>query len=257
MNSNQYNKFNVFIGTPMYNGQCQGQYVKSLIDNIIDIKSRGHDFDYIFPDRESLIVRGRNMIADIFLKKTTCTHLFFIDADIVFPSHAIRTLIEQDKDVIFTPYPKKIIDWEKINVARLANNVPSDFIKKLGAVYGFEPLSTSNLDRNVPVEVKQGQTGFMCIKRSVLEKMSNSCRNISNASHGAFSDVYKEFFSLSISEAGIYQSEDMDFCNKWRGLGGKIHMLAGIHLGHIGQHTYEGDLFTILDMTKQLNSVIY
>ena len=57
--------------------------------------------------RDSLITRARNKLVNEFLKTDVYTHLFFVDADIIFqPKEFIRVLLF-DKDISTAPYPLK------------------------------------------------------------------------------------------------------------------------------------------------------
>ena len=68
---------------------------------------------------ESLITRARNTLVAQFLDQCDKnpeehTHLMFIDADISFPAQSIKRMIDYDKDIVTGVYPRKSIDWNKI-----------------------------------------------------------------------------------------------------------------------------------------------
>ena len=115
-------KQRLFIGTPMYGGQCTGLYTKSTNDLSMLCSSHKIPMKYYFLFNESLVQRARNYIVDEFLR-SDCTHLLFIDADIGFdPRDALALLALQISDpekydIICGPYPKKTIAWEKIKQA--------------------------------------------------------------------------------------------------------------------------------------------
>ena len=73
----------LWIATPMYGGNCNGEYMASIMNSIGYLSSLGvHvQFDALF--NESLITRARNYCVDEFLR-SGATHLMFIDSDIVF-----------------------------------------------------------------------------------------------------------------------------------------------------------------------------
>ena len=76
-------KQRLFIGTPMYGGQCAGLYTKSTNDLSMLCSSHKIPMKYYFLFNESLVQRARNYIVDEFLR-SDCTHLLFIDSDIGF-----------------------------------------------------------------------------------------------------------------------------------------------------------------------------
>jgi hypothetical protein len=58
-------KRKVFVATPMYGGQCTGQYTKSSIDLGILATKYGMDINFFYLFNESLIPRARNYLVDI------------------------------------------------------------------------------------------------------------------------------------------------------------------------------------------------
>lgn len=127
-------KHKVMIATPMYGGQCAGGYAKSLAMLSSEFTKYNLQFQFYFLFNESLITRARNYCCDEFLR-SDCTHLMFIDSDIVFSPRDILALqylmiTNEDYDVIGGPYPKKslpgnaIIDTEdgKKNLSWIVNN---------------------------------------------------------------------------------------------------------------------------------------
>ena len=58
-------KNGLFLATPMYGGQCTGQYTKSSIDLGILATKYGMDINFFYLFNESLIPRARNYLVDI------------------------------------------------------------------------------------------------------------------------------------------------------------------------------------------------
>ena len=95
-----------------------------------------------------------------------------------------------------------------------------------------------------PCEVAALGTGFMLIKRHVLEKLKKRVKKFKNdmsaIAHGE--EIY-EFFGVPIDkESGRLLSEDYDFCHKWRKAGGKVYAAPWCQLGHMGSYLFEGTL---------------
>ena len=58
-----------------------------------------------------------------------------------------------------------------------------------------------------------------------------------------FSDNFYDFFQVGVNPSSKkYESEDYGFCQLWRSLGGKIHVLPEIQLTHTGRIHYPGDI---------------
>ncbi|SVB72515.1 uncharacterized protein METZ01_LOCUS225369, partial [marine metagenome] len=56
---------------------------------------------------ESLISRGRNTLASMFLLESDATHLFFVDSDIGFEPWNVLVALNHNVDVIGGLYPMK------------------------------------------------------------------------------------------------------------------------------------------------------
>ena len=101
------NDISVFVGTPMFGGQCTAGFASSLLN-----LQKYIPFAHSFISNESLITRARNMLAHSFLK-SEATHLLFIDADVAFDAEDVAQMIKDCWDCVVVGglYPKKMIDW--------------------------------------------------------------------------------------------------------------------------------------------------
>src|SRR3990167_6654805 len=172
-------KRKVMIATPMYGGQCAGQYTKSSVDLGVMATKYNMDVRFFYIFNESLVQRSRNYLCDEFLR-SDCTHMVFIDADIGFDANDVIAMIaiadpNSDKDIVRGPYPKKCIGWEKIKRAvdkGFADKNPNNLENYVGD-FVFNPIGgTASIELSEPVEVLESGTGFMCIQRHVFEKMA-------------------------------------------------------------------------------------
>ena len=168
------NKHHIFIATPMYGGMCAGYYTQAMLTLQNQAQQAGVTVTYSFMFNESLITRARNALVHNFLK-SEATHMMFIDADIKFNPADIFPMLEVDKDIICGIYPKKEINWGAVRAAvdrgepneKLQFNTGS-FVVNL---VGYENSVT--IPVNQPVEIWNGGTGFMLIKREVFEKLAD------------------------------------------------------------------------------------
>lgn len=175
-------KFKIMVATPMYGGNCNGMYSRSLADISSICTHYKIPLQMYFLFNESLITRARNYCCDEFLR-SDCTHLMFIDSDIGFNANDIIGLLaiqlsEPDKyDVITAPYPKKCISWEKIKLAvdkGFADKDPNQLERFVGD-YVFNPKAgVKEIPINEPVEVMEAGTGFMMISRKTFEKYTEA-----------------------------------------------------------------------------------
>ncbi len=233
----------LMILTPAYGNLFYGGYVKSLMDTYRQCMVEGVPLHFFPIGNESLITRGRNRCIAFFMA-SDFTHALFIDADVSWDPDDIGRMIAHDKDVIAGAYPKK--------------QYPIQYV--VNAVAGKAELPEDHVfDRkNGLIEVDETGTGFMLIKRSVIEKMQEAHPELKcNSDIFPHMDGDPEFlekcelnyyalFDTAIRESR-YLSEDYEFCRKWKDLGGTIYIDTQTQLDHTGTHTFEGDISKILE----------
>lgn len=240
---------NLFIATPMYGGVCNGAYTVGMIQMAGTMGQNNMAFRYAYMTNESLITRGRNSLADDFLE-TDCTHLMFIDADIGFNPADIPLMVRADKDIICGIYPKKEIEWNKVSQA-VKDGVPAqDLHKHTGSfvvnLVGGALSATGRLGD--PMQIENGGTGFMLIKRKVFETLAPLVPEYKNDMWQAIDannpKMIKEFFATSIDpESGNrLLSEDYHFCKIARKAGFTIWAAPWASLIHCGTYTFAGQL---------------
>ena len=97
---------NVLVCIPAFDQKIHLQTISSIIstrDTLMQAKI-GCGMMWV---RDSLVTRARNKLVDAFLKQKEYSHLFFIDADIIFqPQEFIRVLL-YDKPLTAAGYPIK------------------------------------------------------------------------------------------------------------------------------------------------------
>ena len=98
-----------------------------------------------------------------------------------------------------------------------------------------------------PVEIWNGGTGFMLIKREVFEKLAEHVpsytNNIVDLSGNLKIEPVKEFFTTAIEEeTNVLLSEDFLFCKLARKHGMKVYAAPWAQLAHIGTYCFEGQL---------------
>lgn len=246
----------LMIATPMYGGQCAGMFCKSTNDLSMVCAKYGLSVRFYYLFNESLITRARNYCVDEFLR-SDCTHLMFIDSDIGFDYKDVLTLLhlcdeKTDYDIVTGPYPKKTIAWEKVKKAvdmgfaednpHILNQFVGDFV--------FNPAQgVSSFRVDEPVEIREGGTGFMMIKRSVFDKYTEAYPELkykpdhARTEHFDGSREIMAFFDTVIDpESRRYLSEDYMFSYNARRIGLKVWMCPWMKLNHIGSYIFGGSL---------------
>lgn len=246
----------IFIATPMYGGMCHGSYTKAIADFMVICTKYGIEAKLFFIFNESLVQRARNYLADEFMR-SGYDYLMFIDSDIHFNPQDILVmahfaLTRDDMDVICGPYPKKAISWEKIKAAvdkGFADKNPQQLEEFVGD-YVFNPAEgTVSFRIDEPVEVKEGGTGFMLIKRNAFNLFDDaypSQRYKPDHVRTEHFDGTREitaYFDCPIDpDSKRYLSEDYMFCQWVRKAGAKVWLLPWIRLKHAGTYIFGGSL---------------
>ena len=239
----------IFVATPMYGGLCVGGYTVGLLNSVQEFMRNGIQLYYAHMMNESLITRARNTLAYDFLD-TDATHLMFIDADITFNPADIVSMVNADKDIICGLYPKKEINWKTVAEAvkqgvdytELPNYTGSFVVNLVGDV------AQATGDVNEPMEIDNGGTGFMLIKRNVFETLKPTVPTYTNdmiliVDKNPVKKIIHEFFATSIDEkTNRLLSEDYHFCKIARQAGFKVYAAPWANLTHSGTYNFSGTL---------------
>lgn len=252
-------KHKIFIGTPMYGGNCSGSYTKSCTDLAMMCAANGIDIRFYYLFNESLIQRARNYVVDEFLR-SDCTHLVFIDSDIAFDPRDILGLIaiqvaDPKYDIVTGPYPKKTIAWEKVKKAvELGKADETPFaLDQYTADYVFNPINKlASFNISEPLEVGEAGTGFMCIHRDTFVKYAEAYPELRYKPDHIRTDNFDgtreitAFFDCVIDpKSKRYLSEDYFFCQKARAIGMKVWMCPWMQINHIGAYIFKGNMSAI------------
>lgn len=265
-------KIKLMVATPMYGGQCYGNYTQSMIQLAVWCKEQNIDFYTHFLGNESLIQRARNYCAQTFLD-SDATHLLFIDSDIKFTVNSVGALLEKSivspDAVVCGPYVKKGLAWDKVLAAMELHGQnpalkqgPGILAKFAGSfVFNFLPSDTDvEIDVTKPFQVAEAGTGFMLIPRSALEKMAAAYPERSytpdHVGMAGFDGARKinAFFDCVIDEASNrFLSEDYYFCRQYRAIGGEIWMVPSCATTHTGTYEYQGEVGLFAQIENYLN----
>ena len=242
----QNNGPTIFIATPAYGCILTIQFLQCLLQTQLSLSSKGIGIIIDMLGNESLITRARNLLTKRFLQ-SNATHMLFIDADISWDPEAILRLLKKDEGVVTTSYPKKFLDWSKLE-------------SRLSDPDNTEPLQQVALDFNLNVTEREVQvvdgfakvldaaTGFMLVKRDAIEQMYSHYQKellVVNDLLGASQQIpnYVALFDCMIDPVTKRSlSEDFAFSRRWQAMGNEVYMDLLMPLGHTGGFHYEGDI---------------
>jgi len=233
----------LFLSTPCYGGQCLEKYATSVIKLQIELIKEGIQLMLDTTENESLVHRARNVAVGRFLQKTDADVFMFIDADVEFTADAVVRLVKSPHDVSVAVYPKKVVMWDQVKKAieqgdeRNMAMLSSSLVANIGA--------HKRTVEDGFVELLDGPTGFMAIKRGAFEKLEEkfpelNCKN--DHQNRDFDDYCAVFDCMIDPESRRYLSEDYAFCRRWQQCGGRIFADINTTLGHVGNLPFSGCL---------------
>jgi hypothetical protein len=232
----------LFLATPMYGGACAEPYMRSMFNTSAYLTAKNIQFGLSTISNESLVNRARDKMVTFFLE-TDCTHLFFIDGDIEFSPQDLLRLPEHNLDIVCAAYPLKeyLFDNALNRPFQNSTDLKTEIIR-----YVVEPEYVYN-ENNIPVDLKvvngliklkNAGTGFICIRRNVIEQMAEHYKD-TICRHANDGPEYLGLYHPYIDN-GLYLSEDYAFCRRWQNLGGEVWMDPQVKLNHFGAHLFEG-----------------
>ena len=170
--------------------------------------------------------------------------MLFVDSDISFQPEAVIRLLKFDSEIVLTPYPIKGY-LNNSNGLNFTLNFPDD--------------KNIKVDKEGFCEISSGPTGFMMIDKSVFLKMQRSfpekkfvLKHLRENKEEILNNF--NYFDTNTSEEG-FVGEDINFCNEWKKIGGKIYADTKTKLAHHGGNAYIGNIDNFLENLKSKNFV--
>jgi hypothetical protein len=169
-------------------------------------------------------------------------------------------MLDLDEDVVTGVYPRKTIDWRKVKKKAKDNpNISEDELHAASLQYNLNVKDPNKITVNKGfIEVLDGATGFMLIKRNVFKKMALAYPNLRFKSDQHLGDPHDKtfgyhdtsdwnyaFFDTMIEpDTKRYLSEDYAFCRLWQKIGGKIYADIASGMTHYGNYSFRGNVGT-------------
>lgn len=189
-----------------------------LIEQELLLKE-GYEIEIVHHMHESLISRGRCVIAHKFLESSN-DYLMCIDSDITFEPGAVLKLLKHDKLLVGANYR------HKTEIAERWAGIPEN---------RYDPLVKSSF---VP-------TGFMLVKREAFEQILKCKKkdpkfNLDWFHTSEFIKIWGFYipFIEKMDKDQVYLSEDWAFTRRLEDAGITCYMDNTIELGHIGKKVY-------------------
>lgn len=208
----------IYIGTPTADKICSRTVGDILVlDRLLN--HLGHE-TVIDLTISNTIIFIRNTMASKAVA-LGCDYLVFIDSDISFNPADIVRLIQSGRDVTAIAYRKKK-DRE-------------EYCCLIESGEDGRPV----VDDNGWVELFAAATGILCVKREVIEKMSEAYSGRAYTTDDGQKRV--ALFEYELID-GKYWGEDYNFSRRWKDMGGKIWLLPNADTGHTGIQEFVGNI---------------
>jgi hypothetical protein len=261
----------LYILTPCYGGMCHINYTTCLINTLTLFRQLNFPIQVEFCKNDSLISRARNNLIARALYDARTTHVLFIDNDITWDPMDVIKLILCEKELVGGIYPLKNYDWSKL-IKDPQNpyntNIVQQWLKKkndsqLRDIISDERMVQHNLlkyninylgnilqiDANL-AKVRHLATGFMMIRRNVLEQMMEKFPSTKYTDDINFLRPEENQFAYALFDCGVeddhYLSEDWLFCSRWMKMGNEIWVDVSIQLTHTGLEDYCGSFISTI-----------
>jgi len=252
------------ILTPCFGSICYVNYIDCLIKTLTLFRHFNFDVDVIFCKNDSLISRARNNLIAKAMSDPKMTHMIFIDNDISWNPVDIMKLVISEKQIIGGTYPLKSYKWSKLTdpaaiqgfIDKRHNSILKDMISDNEMVrFNAVNYNVNYLSSNLQVEgniakVRHLATGFMMIRRNVIEKMFKAFPSTKFVDDINFLEPHENEFAYALFDCGVedghYFSEDWMFCERWNKMGGSIYLDVTVNLVHTGIEDYKGSYVTTI-----------
>lgn len=218
----------IWIALPCYGGTITVLTMKSLIHDMFRIVMNGTEC-YIFDQLgHADIYALRAQIVAHFLADKDATDLVMIDSDVGWEANGLSYLLDHDVDCVAGAYPKR------------EDPIKFMFRSAMDDGKGLSGDAGTGL-----IEVWGMPAGFIRMRRPMLERMAAHYTDLNaldnNVPGGTVCRMFDPYW-IRTPTGNRVLAEDYAFCERWRDIGGKVHMDASISMAHVGTKAYAGRL---------------
>lgn len=205
----------VMLATPTYD-KLGPAYTEALFHSSAALSKAGIAAELCILAGDCHVDDARNFLVRNFLE-SDCTDLVFLDADVAWPEKHLVELCQYDRDVVAGLYPLKSRQ-ERFPVRLLPGDIQAE--------------------ADGCLEVESVPTGFLRIRRTVLERLAGQARKYLRPDdpRGPVPLIFERTLEDQTRWGGDYT-----FCRKWCALGGKIYIAPEMVLDHYGEVLFSGN----------------
>ena len=199
----RYDIPHVYVATPAYDGKVDTDFAQSLAEGAQALTVFGIRLTAAVMGNGAFIDLARNMFVKFFLEdERDCSHLLFIDSDLKFESRAIVEVVRHctdDRPVVAGMYRRRQEPEDYPCRWTPHPELSKDGIDKLW----YDDAGFLMCNR-VP-------TGFLCIRRNILEEMAKDAPKVAIKGHGLVPRLFYTF----IDKESRFVGEDFAWCDDY------------------------------------------
>lgn len=205
----------VLLATTSYDNP-DASYTFSIARSREVLSAAGIQSAYLLLQGNCHVDDARNAVVRDFLD-SDCTEMVFLDADVSWEPETLLALCRIERDLVGGIYPYRRESEEE--------TMPVRHLPKI------------EVDPDGLIEVEGLPTGFMKIRRVVIETMAATARRFLKDGGKPHPVLFeRDYFG------GGRRGGDIHFCMNWREMGGKVFAAPELRLGHAGTHVIKDSL---------------
>lgn len=223
-----YEKISVVFATPCLEQKVALEYLRSMTETNFLLWKHGLWSGQIYRPGDCFVAKARNrLVSDFLTQFPDCENFFFLDDDIGWPAEKVLEFIRRPDDIVGGVYPKKSKEMDF--PVSFAFHADSGLLNEPG---------------NGLVEALTIPTGFMRIKRHVLEKMASRFGTYKDEDLDADGkSVIREYPNIFVCGPNpemdnLFTGEDTMFCLRWQQMGGSMWVDPDIEFKHRGSNRW-------------------
>lgn len=209
----------ICLGLLAYDAKIMTRTMMCLMNSIAACAARGWGFTVIMRDADSMVARGRSLLASQFLENPeskNCSDLVMIDTDLAWDGDEFMRILDAPVDVIGGAYPFKDESGD------FPLRWPADGLMEENGLWSVQAVTP----------------GFFRVTRKALEKIAREMPWLEFKDKPSANGQRQWMFFDNIHRpSGIYD-EGYIFCEHWRTVGGKVWLDPDLNLTHIGMKAY-------------------
>lgn len=206
------------LATPSLTHTVVLEYLMSAVATTKHLLDHGVVHEWRNRPGDPFIAKCRSNMVHDFLKDPDATDLLFLDDDLGWPCEKVLEFVQRDEPILCGVYPQKLDEL----------NFPCALM----------PGDAGLIERDGLVRATHAPTGFMRIKRWVLEKMWDVSPLYRERDYDGITYARRAVFNAGPAQDEQWWGEDYHFCNLATQLGIEIWIDPDIPFYHRGQKRY-------------------